>query len=173
MHIICPPKFGISFFFDYFFWDGCNTLEKWKAKVMQNFWGQINCIMGDVYVPNRFCLSCLQLFRERFRKNVHATIPKGIGMLSNLLLLFCFSTRRYVHDLSRLPFFQISLKNSELKTTHNTFPACRVHFIWQPCTAWRSFDVSRGLSEIVTFCDNFLYRYSKDDVAWWRGHAGE
>ena len=136
MHIICPPKFGISFFFDYFFWDGCNTLEKWKAKVMQNFWGQINCIMGDVYVPNRFCLSCLQLFRERFRKNVHATIPKGIGMLSNLLLLFCFSTRRYVHDLSRLPFFQISLKNSELKTTHNTFRGCRVHFIPQPCTAW-------------------------------------
>ena len=31
-----------------------------------------------------------------------------------------------------MPLFQISLKNSELKTTHNTFRGCRVHFIWQP-----------------------------------------
>ena len=31
-----------------------------------------------------------------------------------------------------VPFIQISSKNSELKTTHNTFRVCRVHFIWQP-----------------------------------------
>ena len=31
-----------------------------------------------------------------------------------------------------LPFFQISLKNSALKTTHNTFRGCRVHFIRRP-----------------------------------------
>ena len=31
-----------------------------------------------------------------------------------------------------VPFFQISLKNSELKTTHNTFQDCRMHFFWQP-----------------------------------------
>ena len=42
-----------------------------------------------------------------------------------------------------LPFFQMSLRNSELKATHNTFRGCRVHFIGQPfskylykCTAW-------------------------------------
>ena len=29
-------------------------------------------------------------------------------------------------------FFQISLKKSELKTTHNTFRDCRVHFFRQP-----------------------------------------
>ena len=29
-------------------------------------------------------------------------------------------------------FFEISLKNSELKTTHNTFWDCRVHFFRQP-----------------------------------------
>ena len=34
--------------------------------------------------------------------------------------------------LPLLPFFQISLKNSELKTTHSTFRGCRVHFIRQP-----------------------------------------
>ena len=31
-----------------------------------------------------------------------------------------------------VPFFQISLKNSELKTTDNTFRDCRVHFFRQP-----------------------------------------
>ena len=35
------------------------------------------------------------------------------------------------HGLS-CQFFQISLKNSELKTTHDTFRGCRVHFIQQP-----------------------------------------
>ena len=57
MHLICPPKFCISFVFN-FSWDGCNTQEKWKTKVKQNFGGagvggggQIRCIMGgDVEV---------------------------------------------------------------------------------------------------------------------------
>ena len=31
-----------------------------------------------------------------------------------------------------LPFFQISLNNSQVKTTHNTFRDCRVHFFRQP-----------------------------------------
>ena len=31
-----------------------------------------------------------------------------------------------------LSFFEISLKNSELKHTHNTFRDCRVHFFRQP-----------------------------------------
>ena len=30
MHLICPPKFWISIIFN-FFWDSCNTEEKWKA----------------------------------------------------------------------------------------------------------------------------------------------
>ena len=34
----------------YFSWDSCNTQEKWKAKAMQNFGGQIRCIMGNVKV---------------------------------------------------------------------------------------------------------------------------
>ena len=42
MYLICPPKFCISFVFN-FSWDGCNTQEKWKTKVRQNFflgrWG--------------------------------------------------------------------------------------------------------------------------------------
>ena len=38
MHHICPPKFCISTFFN-FSWDGCNTQEKRKTKVMQIFFG--------------------------------------------------------------------------------------------------------------------------------------
>ena len=38
MHLICPPKFCISIVFN-FSWDGCNTQEKWKTKVKQNFGG--------------------------------------------------------------------------------------------------------------------------------------
>ena len=34
-------------------WDGCNTQEKWKTKVAQNFGGQTWCIMGDVQMANR------------------------------------------------------------------------------------------------------------------------
>ena len=51
MHLICPPKFGISIVFN-FSWDGCNTQEKWKTKVMQKFGGQIRCIKGDVQVAS-------------------------------------------------------------------------------------------------------------------------
>ena len=40
IHLICPPpppiKFCMSIVFN-FSWDGCNTQEKWKTKVMQNF----------------------------------------------------------------------------------------------------------------------------------------
>ena len=35
-------------------------------------------------------------FEKGFGKNVHVTIPKVIGILSNLLLLLSFSTRRYM-----------------------------------------------------------------------------
>ena len=45
MHCISLPKFCISIIFN-FSWEGCNAQEKWKTKVMQNFGGQIRCIMG-------------------------------------------------------------------------------------------------------------------------------
>ena len=44
-----PPKFCMSIVFN-FSWNSCNTQEKWKTKVMQNFGGQIRCIMGIVDV---------------------------------------------------------------------------------------------------------------------------
>ena len=48
-------------------------------------------------------------------------------------LLYCFPlARANIRPRPLVPFFQISLKNSELKTTHDTFRGCRVHFFRQP-----------------------------------------
>ena len=48
-------------------------------------------------------------------------------------IFFCFpSARANIRPWPLVPFFQISLKNSKLKTTHNTFRDCRVHFFRQP-----------------------------------------
>ena len=60
LHLIWAPKFCISIVFN-FSWDGCNTQEKWKTKVMQNLGGQIKCIMGDVQVAYKFRLGKQQL----------------------------------------------------------------------------------------------------------------
>ena len=46
MHLICPPKFCIKHIVFYFSWDGCNTQENWKTKIMKNFGRQLRCIMG-------------------------------------------------------------------------------------------------------------------------------
>ena len=84
--------------------------------------------------------------RKVVAKTVRATIPKGnMGydqytslfltlQLSNLLLLLSFSTRKHMSVASRalVPLFEISLKTSDLKTTHNTFRDCRVHFFREP-----------------------------------------
>ena len=75
-------------------------------------------------------------------KTVHATIPKGnMGYNQDTCSWHC-SCRTYfccfplalanIRPWNFLPFFEISLKNSELKTTHNTFRDCRVHFFRQP-----------------------------------------
>ena len=63
MHLVYPPKFCISIVFS-LSWDGCNTREKWKTKVLKKifffFFGggegvgmQIRCIVGNVQVTFR------------------------------------------------------------------------------------------------------------------------
>ena len=44
---------------------------------------------------------------------------------------FLYHSQTHFHGLS-CQFFQISLKNSKLKTTHDAFRDCRVHFFRQP-----------------------------------------
>ena len=41
------PKFYISIVFN-FAWDGCNTQEKWKTKVMKNLGTQITCASWEM-----------------------------------------------------------------------------------------------------------------------------
>ena len=52
IHLICPPKFCITFFFFYFSWVLQPYQEKLKTMLMQNFRGQIRC-MGDVQVAHK------------------------------------------------------------------------------------------------------------------------
>ena len=74
------------------------------------------------------------------RKRARATIPEGWNMintlfltmqLSNFLLMLSFSTRKHTSMASRAILSNF-LKNSKLKTTHNTFRDCRGHFFPQP-----------------------------------------
>ena len=53
-----------------------------------------------------------------------AVVPTFVAFLQH--------SQTYICPWSPVPFFQISLKNSALKTTHNTFRDCRVHFFRQP-----------------------------------------
>ena len=84
----------------------------------------------------------IAISRKAVGKNMHGTIPKGNMEYDQYVVpdpvavktsFNCFPSAR-VNTRPRLlvPSFQISLKNSELKTTHNTFRDCRVHFFRQP-----------------------------------------
>ena len=80
------------------------------------------------FVVSRF--RCIQLFLERLSKKLCTRQSRKVIwdmintllltlQLSNLLLMLSFSTCKHRS-------FEICLKNSELKTTHNTFRDCRV-----------------------------------------------
>ena len=81
--------------------------------------------------------------RKVVGKNVHATIAKGNmgygqynvpGTSCSCQNVFCCFplARANIRPWPLVPFFQISLRNIELKTTHNTFRDCHVHFFRQP-----------------------------------------
>ena len=66
--------------------------------------------------------------RKAVRKNVHATIAKGNMGYAQYTVPDTVDTLALA-DICPWPlllFFQISLKNSKLKTTHTTFRGCRV-----------------------------------------------
>ena len=69
---------------------------------------------------------------------MHATIPKGNMRYdqftvsdTNFRTYFCYFSLALenIYPWPLVPFSQISLKTSELKTIHSTFRDCRVHFI--------------------------------------------
>ena len=85
--------------------------------------------------------SAYSYFEKVVGKNVHATIPQSNMGYDQYTVPDC-SCQTYFCCFPLLlanicpwplePFFQISLKNSELKATHNTFRDYRVHFFRQP-----------------------------------------
>ena len=80
--------------------------------------------------------------RKVVGKTMHAAMPKGnMGYgqctfpdtVAVEATFFCFLLAlANICPWLLVPFFEISLKNSELKITHNTFRDCHVHFFRQP-----------------------------------------
>ena len=70
--------------------------------------------------------------------------------LSNLLLLLSLRTRKHKSMASRAINGQISLKYSELKTTHNTFRDCRV-------AVYRRF--SESATQAIIFQSSDLFHF--------------
>ena len=66
-----------------------------------------------------------------------------------LLPLACANIRPWPLAGPLVPFFQISLKNSKLKTTHNTFRDCRMHFFRQPFSKQLYTCISNGVRHDV------------------------
>ena len=100
---------------------------------------------------------------------MHPTIPRGkLDMVNTpfLTLLLanyfcCFpSALANVHPWPLVPFFEVSLKKSRLKATHNTFRDCRVQFSRNSCILKQLFfsiPVNSGFSNIYPdFKEYFL-----------------
>ena len=101
------------------------------------------------FLGNSFTLTVPQFIhmytvisRKVVGKNVHAKIPKGNMGYDQYTVPDDRSCRTYfccfplalanICPWPPVPFFQIYLKSRALKTTHNTFRDCRVHFFRQP-----------------------------------------
>ena len=95
-------------------------------------------------------IGLLQGFNSKFPTSIPT--PFICGVPPGLKLHFCFPlTLADIHPCPLVPSFQISLKNSELKTTHNTYRDCRVHFFGQPFSKQLYIeDVSKFHQEALT-----------------------
>ena len=97
-----------------------------------------NCMVRSSIVsfPN------IAILRKVVGKNVYATILEGNMGCDRYTIPGHCSCRSYfccfplalanTFPWPFMPLFQISLKNSELKTTHNAFRDCCVHFFRHP-----------------------------------------
>ena len=93
------------------------------------------------FTPHK-CPWRIQLLRERLsakmctrrsRKVMRDMINTLFQTVAVKIFFCCFPlARANTRPWPLVPFFQISLKNSELKTTYNTCRDCRVHFFRQP-----------------------------------------
>ena len=101
MHLfpLPPPKFCLSIVFDSS-WEGCNTQEKWKTKVMHfggegRGGGQIRGLMGNVevaYLPISFSLSSNSPLQKSSLKISSAQCPWLVSKRANSMKLLHFVT---------------------------------------------------------------------------------
>ena len=121
------------FFFFFFLIDTCRVLRKGLPEKGPT----------KFHFSRDYWLFYTAISRKVVGENVRATIPKGdMGYdqytvpdtVSSCRSYFCFFllAPANIHPWPLVSFFQTSLKNSEFKTTHNTFRDCRVHFFLQP-----------------------------------------
>ena len=73
------------------------------------------------------------------------------------LVAFLQHSQTHFRGLSH-QFFQISLKNSELKTTHNAFRDCRVHFFRQPFSKQLYMEFSKSIQSMKK---HYFYSHQK------------
>ena len=112
------------------------------------------CFSHNSFLNNWECSSTVSgttsqftaVSRKVVRRNVHATIPKGNMGYDQYTVRNDWTCRTYfccfplvlanICSWPPVAFFQISLKKRGLKTTHNAFRDCRVHFFRQPFSKW-------------------------------------
>ena len=131
--ISCPifgPIFSSDFLFDF--------LSDFMSNFMSDFMS-VFFVRFDVrsFVQFRSRLFCPIFGPIGCRKNCAHDNPERLHGISSIHCSWHSSRRTYfccfplalpnIRPWPLVPFFQISLNNSELKTTHNTFRNCRVH----------------------------------------------
>ena len=72
------------------------------------------------------------------------TVPDTVAV-EPTFVSFSFSTRKHKSMVARA-FFQIFLKNRELRISHNTFRECCVHFVRQPFSK----QLSRNTNDLIS-----------------------
>ena len=89
-------------------------------------------ILDVLWVIFAFDVNNIAIQRKVVRQNVHSTIPKNNmeyedAAVEPTFFRFPLALAK-IRPLPIKPFFEISLKKNVLKTTHNNFRDCRVHF---------------------------------------------
>ena len=165
MHLIGPPRFCISIVFN-FSWDGCNTQEKWKTKVMQNFGGKEGALwemckwrLAHLSVAGRnedgVDLVLIQPFLLCYVNHVFLMLT-GIFFLSKIYMykgrrfvLKEGQTQPHVHSKARILSTHWTVKWSIVHlwgyTRHST--GC---FIWHPVILFRRDSISRGFNFAIS-----------------------
>ena len=115
------------------------TIEKIKQDsfVREKSW-LISCVVNLLTI----LLTRYSYFEKSCRKKCARDNPERWYGIWSILCSWHLSCRTYfccfpfaianICPWPLVPFLQISLKNSELKATHNTFRDCRVHLFRQP-----------------------------------------